>query len=87
MVLKTSEDVVWKKTNEKIVLFDARSGKLFELSETAVCIWELCDGENSEDEIISILAKDFNKDEGEIRGDVKEFIEEMYQRGFLYKND
>ena len=87
MFPKASEDVVWKKSNEKIVVFDAKGGKLYELSETAACIWELCDGKNTEDEIVSILAKDFKKDEDEIRGDVKEFIEEMYQRGFLNKHD
>ena len=85
MFPKASEDVVWKKNNEKIVLFDARSGKLFELSETASCIWELCDGKNTEDDIVSILAKEFNKSEDDIREDVTEFMEEMYKRDFLNK--
>ncbi len=86
MFPKASEDVVWKKNNEKIVLFDARSGKLFELSETAACIWELCNGKNTEDDIVSILAKEFNKDEADIRGDILEFMEEMCKKGFLDKN-
>ncbi len=59
---------------------------MFELSETAAYIWELCDGQKTEDDIISILAKEFNKDEADIRGDVMEFMEEMYQKGFLDKN-
>lgn len=86
MFPKTSEDVVWKKNNDKIVLFDARSGKLFELSETAACIWELCNGKNSESDIVSILAKEFARDENEIRGDIMEFLEDMYKKGFLDKN-
>lgn len=86
MLPKASEDVVFKKNNEKIVLFDARSGKLFELNETSACIWKLCNGKNTEDDIISILAKEFNKDKDEIQGDIKEFLEEMYTRGFLNKS-
>lgn len=86
MLPKPSEDVVWKKNKEKTILFDARSGRLFELSETAACIWELCDGKNTEDDIVSILAKEFNKDEEDIRGDITEFMEEMYKRGFLAKS-
>ena len=86
MFPKASEDVVWKKNNDKIVIFDAKSGKLFELSETAACIWELCDGKRTEEDIVSILAKEFHKDEANIRGDILEFIEEMYQKGFLENN-
>ena len=86
MFPKASEDVVWKKSNEKIVLFDAKSGKLFELSETAACIWELCDGKKTKDDIVSILAQEFNKDEADIRGDIIDFMEDMYKRGFLDKN-
>ena len=83
---KASEDVVWKKNNAKIVIFDAKSGKLFELSETATCIWELCDGKNTVDDIISVLAKEFNKDEADIRVDILEFMEDMYKKRFLDKN-
>ena len=86
MFPKASEDVVWKKNNEKIILFNARSGKLFELSETAACIWELCDGKNTEDNIVSILAKEFNKEDDDIREDITEFLEEMYKKGFLNKS-
>ena len=86
MFPKASEDVVWKKNNEKIVLFDARSGKLFELSKTAACIWELCDGKNTEDDIVSILAREFNKNEDDIQRDISDFIQEMYKRGFLEKH-
>ena len=60
---------------------------MFELSETAACIWELCDGKNTEANIVSILAKEFKKDEADIRGDILEFIEEMYKRGFLEKSN
>ncbi len=86
MFPKPSEDVVWKKNNEKIVIFDASSGKLFELSETASCIWELCNGKTPVDEIVSNLAKEFNRAEDDIRGDIQDFLEVMYKKGFLNKN-
>jgi hypothetical protein len=53
------------------------------LNESAACFIELCDGERSVDEIISMIVEDFEVSEEQLALDLKPFIEAMNREGII----
>lgn len=44
---KASRDAVERRDEKVLLLFNPKSGKLFELNSTAARLWRLCDGKNT----------------------------------------
>jgi hypothetical protein len=53
------------------------------LNATASDVWRLCDGEQTLDEIVDLLASAYQGDAAVIRPDVEKTIAELVEAGFL----
>ncbi|MBI4650877.1 PqqD family protein [Candidatus Desantisbacteria bacterium] len=47
-------------------------------------IWLLCDGNHTEEDIVSELLKIFDVEEAKLRQDINEFISKLIHDGWLY---
>ena len=49
---------VWvRREGDQTAIFDPANGRLTQLNPSALAIWELCDGETREDEIVDALVE------------------------------
>lgn len=66
-----------------ISLYDAQREKVLVLNGTASDVWRLCDGEQTLDEIVALLARGYGIEGEEIRADVERTVKELVDEGFL----
>ncbi len=75
--------VIETEVKGDISLFDAETNNVIVLNSTASDVWRLCDGEQTLEEIISLLAQAYQCPADRIRSDVTETIEELVDKGVL----
>jgi hypothetical protein len=66
-----------------ISLFDAESNQVVVLNSTASDVWRLCDGEQTLDEIVDLLASSYQTTPEALRSDVTETVDKLVAEGFL----
>ena len=69
--------VPWRTLDTEALVVDVKGGLLYPLNSVGARIWELCDGARSVDEIVGVLAAEFEAPEPTIRVDAIEFIERL----------
>lgn len=67
----------------EISLYDPHSESVLVLNETASDVWRLSDGEQTLDEIVSLLAAAYQMPTERIRADVEQTVRNMIEEGFL----
>lgn len=67
----------------EISIYNPANEQVTILNGTASDVWLLCDGEQTQDEIVSLLASSYQVDEDEIRDEVADAIEEFQNAGLL----
>lgn len=76
-------NIIETEVKGDISLFDAERNEVVVLNATASDIWRLCDGEQSVDEIVSLIARAYDQPEEGIRDDVVSTISGLIESGFL----
>ena len=78
---KKSQFVIRNVGNEKILVpiknNIANMTEIFTLNEVGSFIWDLIDGENSEEEIAIAITNEFDIDEATANNDLKEFVDKF----------
>jgi len=69
--------VPWRTLETEALVVDVKGGLLYPLNSVGARIWNLCDGARSVDEIVGLLAAEFEAPEPTIRADAIEFIERL----------
>jgi GAF domain-containing protein len=69
--------VPWRTLDTEALVVDVKGGLLYPLNSVGARIWNLCDGARSVDEIVGLLAAEFEAPEPTIRADTIEFIERL----------
>ena len=72
-----------ERLDNEILLYHPGLTKAIQLNETAAIVWELCDGERSEDEIMSLLVEAFPDQADEVRRDVEAVLRRLSSEGAL----
>jgi len=78
-------DVVLREEDpDGALLFNPDTNQIKVINNTALFIWKLCDGNHTLSSIVEALKKSFeNVPEDKVKGEVKEFLNEMIQSGFI----
>jgi hypothetical protein len=71
------KSVPWRTLDTEALVVDVKGGLLYPLNSVGARIWELCDGARSVDEIVGVIATEFDAPEPTIRADAIEFIERL----------
>jgi len=61
--------------------------KCFELNQIALMIWNELNGENTFDEIVCKISKEYNIDKDIVSKDAKNFIYEMVGKGVILEGE
>lgn len=84
-------DVLWRRESDNnecvsqeeavaAILFSG--GSMLSLNEFGIELWELCDG-LTVDEMITSLMSEFDVEEDVLRADVQDFLDSLFQKGFI----
>lgn len=57
--------------------------RLFDPDEIAVEVLKLCDGERSVKDIVTVMAKEYNAPEDEIRADIVAMLQDLSDKGVV----
>lgn len=71
------QPVPWRALDTEALVVDVKGGLLYPLNSVGARIWELCDGARSVDEIVGMLASEFDAPAATIRADAVEFIDRL----------
>ncbi|MCU1426503.1 MAG: PqqD family protein [Actinomycetia bacterium] len=80
------ERVLVERIEDETVLLDLDSGLYFALNEVGARVWELCDGARSVDEIVDVIAGEYDADGATVRTDVVELLAELVDERLLAPN-
>lgn len=75
--------VIETEVRGDISLYNPRDESVLVLNPTASDVWRLCDGEQTFEEIVSMLAAAYGTEAAAIRADVQRTIEQFASEGFL----
>lgn len=67
------------------MLFNPENSDIWVINTTGCFIWSLCDGKNTEEDIVSKMLDEFNVDEEKAKKDLVEFISILEKRNFVEK--
>lgn len=63
------------------------SGMMHQLNLIGGMIWQLCDGTRDLDAVVDALAADFEVERFELRADVEAFVADLFERGWLKRDE
>lgn len=73
-----TEGVTLTEADDESILYDSAGGQIHILNSTGAAIWELCDGNNTAEDIAKNICVQFETDDFEsVRKDVEEYLAEL----------
>jgi PqqD family protein of HPr-rel-A system len=79
---------VWRRQTEtEVALYDPDNGKVHLLNDTALAIWDLCDGTTTPEEMIEAICELFRMHRDVVAEDVRRTLEEFDRAGLVGWND
>ncbi len=66
--------LVEEEADDDLLLADFRRSQMHMLNPTAAVVWDLCDGENSVEEIAGLIAEHFSLQVTDVLGDVEKVL-------------
>ena len=75
------DEIIWKKLEENILIFNPETGDLCRLNKTATRIWELLDGNRTTKNIIDIICSEFkNAETNRVKNGLSKFLKDLENR-------
>jgi hypothetical protein len=72
-----------RRDGERAVLVDSTGAEVCEMNETALALWELCDGETRPEEIVVAICEAFAVPHEQASQDVERTLRELREAGLL----
>jgi len=89
---KISGNVIARKIEGELVIIPIRSGigdleaEMYSLSKTGIAVWDKLDGERTLEELIRSLMNEYNAPYEEIKSDVVELVESLFEKGLVFEH-
>jgi len=81
--LKPQPDVVSRRLDDRTVLVNLRTNRIFELNRTGARFWELLGEGSSESQIIEGLHAEFDVPQEQLEREVRELIGQLLDEGLI----
>ena len=80
---KQCDGFLMEEMDGELVLFHPAKNIIIHANETAALVWQMCDGLNTVDQIVSILGDAYPEARPQIEKDVPETIQKLRAQGAL----
>lgn len=87
MLIMRNPDVPSTEMNGEHVVMDLTSGKYFSLQGTAGVIWQMLSEPQTEMDLITQLAKQYQIDEATCQNDTRPFLDQLQAKGLIVQRD
>lgn len=77
------ERVLTQEAADTMILLSLDNGQYYELNDVGRSVWELCDGTNSIDEMITMVCDMYEAPAEAIRADVMDLLQELIEEKLL----
>jgi hypothetical protein len=74
-----NKDVSLQRVGQEAILHDRRNGRAHVINASAAQIWELCDGQNTLDQIVSTFAAVYALPAADVRADVQYILARFHE--------
>jgi hypothetical protein len=74
---RRKNDYRLEQLDDEMVLYHPSETKILNFNQTASLIWQLCDGERTAAEMISLLSESYPESAGEIAADVQSTLQQF----------
>jgi hypothetical protein len=78
-----SEGIIVQEAHGQTVLLRLSDGSYYTLEGVGASVWELCDGNKTFEEIVDGVCTDFDASPDVVRGDVREFLDDLVAERLL----
>jgi hypothetical protein len=75
--------IVESEVDGNVSLYDPEAEEVLVLNQTASDVWRLCDGSETLDQIVKLLARAYGVEPSEIHGEVVETVKGFRERKLL----
>jgi len=76
-------DVVFKRLEDRMVLFHVATNRVFEFNDTAARVWELLQNGITGDALIDRLTDEFEVDPTTLRNEIEALLAELVSQGLI----
>lgn len=83
MTIKISDDVVFRDLAGEAVILNLATGTYFGLDEVGTRIWHVLAEHGSKDKVIEVLLGEYEVEEGQLRHDVDELVQQLSDKGLV----
>ena len=83
MKIQISEDVLWRKVGDEILISDTTSENIFGLDGAGARMWQLIAENGSTDAAVAVLAAEFDAAPDAIEADLNALVADLRGRGLL----
>jgi len=83
----TKKGELKKICGETFLVSNQRDGAIFPVNEVGALIWKLCIEGRTTEEIVTVISKEYDVVESQVKKDVKAFIEKLIDLDYLEVND
>lgn len=87
MLIMRNPDVPSTEMNGEHVVMDLTSGKYFSLQGTAGIIWQMLSAPQTEVNLITQLAKQYQIDQTTCQNDTRPFLDQLQAKGLIVQRD
>jgi hypothetical protein len=78
-----SEGIIAQEAHGQTVLLRLADGSYYTLEGVGASVWELCDGSRTFEDIVDGVCTDFDATPDVVRGDVREFLDDLVAERLL----
>jgi hypothetical protein len=80
---RRQQQIIAQKGSDEVLLFNMDDGSYYALNEVGNRIWELCDGRHGMEEMVCVLAKEYNAPPEMIETDILEVLEDLRSKNLI----
>ena len=85
-MITLADNVSIKRDEDNFMLFDNLSGSIYKLNELSFEVLSLCDGKNTDEEILLSITENFDVTITEAEKDFKRLIQMLSDKNYVYDN-
>lgn len=80
---RRQEQIIVQKGAKGVLLFNMDDGSYYALNEVGNRIWDLCDGTHNVEQLVCILATEYNAPAEIIKTDILELLEDLRSKNLI----
>jgi hypothetical protein len=80
---RPSPDVIGRRLDDRFVVVNLRTNRIYELNRTAAALWELLEAETDRSQLEPAMLERFDADPGEVRREIDDTLRTLADAGLV----